>query len=56
MGVSSLRVVALLLAKRCEKGCDVLFCLLNPYKIPHAQVMRSIELIGTHGIPELDRG
>jgi alkanesulfonate monooxygenase SsuD/methylene tetrahydromethanopterin reductase-like flavin-dependent oxidoreductase (luciferase family) len=45
------------LAKRYEQaGCELLFCLLNPYKIPHAQVMRSIELIGKHVIPELDKG
>jgi len=24
----------------------MLFCLLNPYNIPHEQVMHSIELIG----------
>jgi alkanesulfonate monooxygenase SsuD/methylene tetrahydromethanopterin reductase-like flavin-dependent oxidoreductase (luciferase family) len=45
------------IAKRYEAcGCDLLFCLVNPYKIPHAQVMRSIELIGRHVIPELDKG
>ncbi|MBV8957975.1 MAG: LLM class flavin-dependent oxidoreductase, partial [Actinobacteria bacterium] len=27
-----------------QAGCDLLLCLLNPYKIPHEQVMRSIEL------------
>jgi hypothetical protein len=26
-------------------------CLLNPYKIPHRSVMRSIELLGEHVIP-----
>ena len=31
--------------------CDLLLCLLNPYKIPHASVMRSIELLGEHVIP-----
>jgi alkanesulfonate monooxygenase SsuD/methylene tetrahydromethanopterin reductase-like flavin-dependent oxidoreductase (luciferase family) len=47
----------LALAKRFEAaGCELLFCLLNPYKIPHAQVMRSIELLGKHVIPELDKG
>jgi alkanesulfonate monooxygenase SsuD/methylene tetrahydromethanopterin reductase-like flavin-dependent oxidoreductase (luciferase family) len=35
-----------------EAGCDILLCLLNPYKIPHENVMRSIELIGKHVIPE----
>jgi alkanesulfonate monooxygenase SsuD/methylene tetrahydromethanopterin reductase-like flavin-dependent oxidoreductase (luciferase family) len=41
------------LAKRYEAaGCDLLLCLVNPYKIPHEQVMRSIELMGKHVIPE----
>jgi alkanesulfonate monooxygenase SsuD/methylene tetrahydromethanopterin reductase-like flavin-dependent oxidoreductase (luciferase family) len=45
------------LAKRYEAaGCDLLFCLLNPYKLTHAQVMSSIELLGKHVIPALDRG
>jgi alkanesulfonate monooxygenase SsuD/methylene tetrahydromethanopterin reductase-like flavin-dependent oxidoreductase (luciferase family) len=45
------------LARRYQAaGCDLLFCLLNPYKMTHEQVMRSIELIGRHVIPELDRG
>ena len=44
------------IAKRYQAaGCDLLFCLLNPYKIPHEQVMTSIELIGKHVIPALDR-
>ena len=34
-------------------GCDMLFCLVNPYKIPHRDVMRSIELLGLHVIPAL---
>jgi len=34
-------------------GCDMLFCLVNPYKIPHKAVMRSIELLGEHVIPAL---
>ena len=39
-------------AKRYEAaGCDLLLCLVNPYKIPHEKVMRSIELIGKHVIP-----
>lgn len=47
---------AIEIARRYEAaGCDLLLCLLNPYKIPHAAVMRSIELIGKHVIPELDR-
>jgi alkanesulfonate monooxygenase SsuD/methylene tetrahydromethanopterin reductase-like flavin-dependent oxidoreductase (luciferase family) len=33
-------------------GCELLFCLLNPYKIPHEEVMHSIELLGKHVIPE----
>ncbi|MGZ8764309.1 MAG: LLM class flavin-dependent oxidoreductase [Acidimicrobiia bacterium] len=33
--------------------CDLLLCLLNPYKIPHRAVMRSIELLGEHVIPAL---
>ncbi len=33
--------------------CDLLLCLLNPYKIPHASVLRSIELLGEHVIPKL---
>jgi alkanesulfonate monooxygenase SsuD/methylene tetrahydromethanopterin reductase-like flavin-dependent oxidoreductase (luciferase family) len=45
------------IAKRYEKsGCDLLLCLLDPYKIPHAAVMRSIELIGKYVIPEFERG
>ena len=40
-------------AKRYEAvGCDLLLCLVNPYKIPHDKVMQSIELIGKHVIPE----
>jgi len=43
------------MAKRYEAvGCELLFCLLNPYNIPHEDVMRSIELIGTHVIPEFE--
>ena len=34
-------------------GCDLLFCLLNPYTIPHDAVMRSIELMGEKVIPAL---
>ena len=40
-------------AKRYEAvGCDLLLCLVNPYKIPHEKVMQSIELMGKHVIPE----
>lgn len=39
-------------AKRYEEaGCDLLLCLVNPYNIPHEDVMTSIELIGKHVIP-----
>jgi alkanesulfonate monooxygenase SsuD/methylene tetrahydromethanopterin reductase-like flavin-dependent oxidoreductase (luciferase family) len=42
-------------AKRYEAvGCDLLLCLVNPYKIPHEKVMQSIELMGTHVLPEFD--
>jgi len=44
------------IAKRYEAaGCELLFCLVNPYKMTHAQVMHTIELLGKHVIPELDR-
>lgn len=44
------------IAKRYERsGCDLLLCLLDPYKIPHEAVMRSIELLGRHVIPEFER-
>lgn len=33
-------------------GCDLLLCLVNPYKIPHEKVMQTIELMGRHVIPE----
>ncbi|HJR26592.1 MAG TPA: LLM class flavin-dependent oxidoreductase [Acidimicrobiales bacterium] len=33
-------------------GVDQLLCLVNPYKIPHDAVMQTIELMGTHVIPE----
>ena len=32
-------------------GCDIVFCLLNPYNIPHDKVMQTIELMGKHVIP-----
>jgi alkanesulfonate monooxygenase SsuD/methylene tetrahydromethanopterin reductase-like flavin-dependent oxidoreductase (luciferase family) len=39
--------------KRYEAaGCDLLLCLVNPYNIPHDQVMQSIELLGKEVIPE----
>jgi len=40
-------------AKRYEvAGCEMLMCLVNPYKIPQDKVMESIELIGKHVLPE----
>ena len=40
-------------ARRFEKaGCDLLLCLVQPWKIPHEKVMKSIELLGKHVIPE----
>src|SRR5262249_34718902 len=33
-----------------DAGCDQLLCLMNPYKIPPAKVMKSIELFGQHVI------
>lgn len=40
-------------AKRYEAiGCDLLFCLLDPYKMPHEEIMKSIELMGKHVLPE----
>ncbi len=32
-------------------GVDLLLCLVNPYKVTHAQVMQTIELLGKHVIP-----
>ena len=40
-------------AKRYEAiGCDLLLCLVNPYKVPHEKVMQSIELMGKYVLPE----
>jgi alkanesulfonate monooxygenase SsuD/methylene tetrahydromethanopterin reductase-like flavin-dependent oxidoreductase (luciferase family) len=40
------------IAKRYEAaGCDLLLCLVNPYKIPHDKVMRSIRLLGEQVLP-----
>lgn len=33
-------------------GVDLLLCLVNPYKIAHADVMQTIELMGRHVLPE----
>lgn len=39
----------------CERyraaGVDLLLCLVNPYRIPHAKVMQTIELMGRFVIP-----
>jgi len=43
-------------ARRYEAaGCDLLLCLVNPYKIPHAKVLQTIELMGSEVIPALRR-
>jgi alkanesulfonate monooxygenase SsuD/methylene tetrahydromethanopterin reductase-like flavin-dependent oxidoreductase (luciferase family) len=43
-------------AKRYEAaGCDLLLCLMNPYKVPHRAVLESIELMGKHVIPALKK-
>jgi alkanesulfonate monooxygenase SsuD/methylene tetrahydromethanopterin reductase-like flavin-dependent oxidoreductase (luciferase family) len=36
-------------------GCDLLLCLMNPLKIPHAKVMQTIELMGRYVLPEFAR-
>jgi alkanesulfonate monooxygenase SsuD/methylene tetrahydromethanopterin reductase-like flavin-dependent oxidoreductase (luciferase family) len=42
------------IAKRYKAAdCDLLLCLVQPYKIPHAKVMKSIELMGKYVIPAL---
>jgi alkanesulfonate monooxygenase SsuD/methylene tetrahydromethanopterin reductase-like flavin-dependent oxidoreductase (luciferase family) len=33
-------------------GCDVVFCLFNPYNVAHESVMQTIELMGKYVIPE----
>jgi alkanesulfonate monooxygenase SsuD/methylene tetrahydromethanopterin reductase-like flavin-dependent oxidoreductase (luciferase family) len=33
-------------------GCDLVFCLFNPYNVPHDKVMQTIELMGRHVLPE----
>jgi alkanesulfonate monooxygenase SsuD/methylene tetrahydromethanopterin reductase-like flavin-dependent oxidoreductase (luciferase family) len=41
-------------AKRyAAAGCDLLLCLVQPYKIRPEKVLQSIELLGTHVIPAL---
>ncbi len=35
-----------------EAGVDLLLCLVNPYDVSHDDVMTTIELMGTHVIPE----
>ena len=37
-----------------EAGLDHLLCLMQASRIPHATVMRSIELFGKHVIPHFD--
>jgi alkanesulfonate monooxygenase SsuD/methylene tetrahydromethanopterin reductase-like flavin-dependent oxidoreductase (luciferase family) len=36
-------------------GCDLLLCLVNPWKIPHEKVMQTIELMGRYVLPEFER-
>ena len=42
-------------AEACRRyeaaGVDLLLCLVNPFKIGHASVMQTIELMGRHVIP-----
>ena len=42
-------------AEACRRyeaaGVDLLLCLVNPFKISHASVMQTIELMGWHGHP-----
>jgi alkanesulfonate monooxygenase SsuD/methylene tetrahydromethanopterin reductase-like flavin-dependent oxidoreductase (luciferase family) len=33
-------------------GCDLVFCLFNPYNVSHDAVMQTIELMGRYVIPE----
>jgi alkanesulfonate monooxygenase SsuD/methylene tetrahydromethanopterin reductase-like flavin-dependent oxidoreductase (luciferase family) len=33
-------------------GCDLVFCLFNPYNVPHEKVMQTIELMGRYVLPE----
>ena len=43
-------------AKRYEAaGCDLLLCLMNPYKVQHRAVLECIELMGKHVIPALKK-
>ncbi len=41
------------LARYDEIGVDQVLCYLNFGYLPHSAVMKSIELLGTHVIPEL---
>ncbi len=36
-----------------DAGCDLLLCMVQPYKIPHDAVLKSIELIARHVMPEV---
>ena len=38
-----------------DTGADLLLCLVNPYKIPHEQVMQTIDLMGKYVIPEFEK-
>jgi alkanesulfonate monooxygenase SsuD/methylene tetrahydromethanopterin reductase-like flavin-dependent oxidoreductase (luciferase family) len=41
-------------AKRYQAaGCDLLLCMMQPFAIPEEKVLRSIELIASHVMPEL---
>jgi alkanesulfonate monooxygenase SsuD/methylene tetrahydromethanopterin reductase-like flavin-dependent oxidoreductase (luciferase family) len=40
-------------ARYRDAGCDLLLCLANPYRIPHASVMRSLDLLGSEVLPQL---
>lgn len=44
------------MAKKYEEaGCDLLLCMVQPGGIPPEDVVRSIELLGTHVLPEFRR-
>lgn len=32
-------------------GCDMVFCLFNPYDVTHEDIMQTIHLMGEHFIP-----
>ena len=39
-----------------DLGVDLLLCMMNPYAIPHEEVMESIRLTAAHVLPALGRG